>query len=145
MFKHTVKYASYVAHMHNMPSSAHECILAKLILGTRTWEYCLCFKLQTTYLRNDDMDMDMDMNSMTMQLLHTSWRLCLLPALFWNTHMISDTQNKQASAQQHDYTALYNSAAFDLNERIQSTPCMAHLQQYKTHTILADTSSRKLT
>ena len=51
--------------------------------------------------------------------------------------MISNTQNKQASAQQHSRTAFNCSAAFDLSGRIQGAPCMARLRQYRTHTIIA--------
>jgi hypothetical protein len=123
-------HASDVAHMHNMTSCAHECIFVKSVLGTR-----LCIKLRPgMYMRSDN-------NSMPMQPLHTSRHLCLclLPVLCWKIHMVSDTLNKQALAQQHKCTAFYCSAAFDLSDRIEAVPCMAPLQQYKTQVIIAHT------
>lgn len=45
------------------------------------------------------------------------------------TNMIINTQTKKASAQQHNRTAFYSSAAFDPSDRIQALPCMARLQK----------------
>ncbi len=132
--------ASDAAHMHNMTSSAHECILAKLVLGTRIWELPLCFELPTgVYMRSED-------NSIPMQPLRTSLRLCLLPAPFWKKHMITYTW-KQASistAAQSQSILLF-CCFWRQWQHSSSTMHDTCTSVQNTHTLIIHTSSKKLT